>query len=106
MLSADGIETLITHLQLHNGAPGAALTANVVGSRVAASGKASGNNVVNLTGAWTGLPANQPFTHVSYWTAATNGVGLGNAQTPTVAPNDTTANAAGAVTITVAETLA
>lgn len=100
---ANLIETTITHLQLHNGAPGAGYTANVVtGGRVAASGKVAGNNAITLTGTWTGvLPANQTITHVSYWTASTAGTNYGGA---TISSGDTSANAAGDFVVNVTET--
>ena len=99
---ANLLETTVTHLQLHNGAPGAGYAANVVGTRVAASGKVSGNAAVTLTAAWTGLTANQAVTHVSYWTAATGGVNYGGSA---VSAGDTAANAAGALTVNVTENL-
>lgn len=102
-LRADGIEALITHLQLHNGAPGAGYTANVVGPRVAATGEVGGNNTITKVGGWSGLTANQPVTHVSYWTASSGGTCLGgNATTG----GDTAANAAGNYGASVTETLA
>lgn len=99
---ANLIETTITHLQLHNGAPGAAYTTNVVGSRVAATGKVAGNNLITLTGTWAGLTANQAVTHVSYWTAVTAGTNYGGAALS--GTGDLSANAAGDFVVNVTET--
>lgn len=98
---ANLIESTITHLQLHNGAPGAAGTSNVVGSRVAATGKVSGNNTITLAGSWTGLSANQTVTHVSYWTASTGGTFYGSVANSS---GDATANSAGEFSFTATET--
>lgn len=100
-LSADAVETAITHLQLHNGAPGAAGTTNTVGTRVAVTSKVAGNATITLAGAYTGLTANQAVTHVSYWTAITAGTFHGSA----ALSGDLSANAAGAYNVSVTETI-
>lgn len=98
---ANLIETTITHMQLHNGAPGAGYTTNVVGSRVAVTGKVAGNNTITLTGTWTAaLPANQAVTNASYWTASTAGTNYGG----TVLTGDLAANGAGDLVVNVTET--
>ncbi len=99
-VAADAVETAITHLQLHNGTPGGAGTTNVVGTRVAASGKVAANNTITLTGSFTGLTASQAVTHVSYWSASSGGTFYGSASLS----GDTAANAAGAYNVSVTET--
>lgn len=100
-LSADAVENAITHLQLHNGAPGAAGTTNTVGSRVAVTSKVAGNATITLAGAFTGLTANQAVTHVSYWTALTSGTFHGSG----ALTGDLAANSAGSINVSVTETI-
>ncbi len=98
---ANAIYAEITHLQLHNGAPGAGYTTNAVGTRVARGGSVDADGDITLTGSFTGLPASQPVTHVSYWTAATAGTNRGGAAITT---GDLSGNAAGEDSVTVVET--
>lgn len=100
-IGADAMEAAVTHLQLHNGAPGAGYTTNVVGTRVAVTGKVTGNQALTFAGAWTGLTANQAVTHVSYWSASTAGTNYGGSA---IGTGDTAANAAGEYNVTVTET--
>lgn len=97
----------ITHMQLHNGAPGGAGTANVVGTRTAtstatpASGSVDADGDITWVGmSWSGLAANQAITHITYWNASSAGVLQG---TTAVASGDTAANAAGVYTADVTE---
>lgn len=101
VIAANAVETAITHLQLHNGAPGAGYTSNVVGSRVAASGSVDADGDITLTGSWTGLTASQAWTHVSYWSASSGGTNYGGSA---AGSGDLSANAAGELTVTVTET--
>ena len=95
--AANAVDTAITHMQLHSGAPGAAGTTNVVGSRVAVNGSVDADGDITWTGiAFTGLNANQAVAHVSYWTASTAGTFYGSA----ALTGDTTANASGQYTVT------
>ena len=91
--AANAVNTATTHLGLHSGAPGAAGTSNVVGSRVAIGSKAvDADGDISWTNTnFTGLTANQSVTHVSYWTASSGGTFNGSS----ALTGDTTANAAG-----------
>lgn len=94
---ATAIKNAISHFQLHSGAPGAAGTTNVVGSRVASSGTVDADGDITWSSiAFTGLSANQPVAFVSYWSASTGGTFQGSA----ALTGDTTANAAGEYTVT------
>lgn len=90
----------IGFLQLHNGAPGAGYTSNVVGSRVAATGSIDADGDFTRAGSWTGLTANQTVTHVSYWSASSGGTNYGGV---TNGSGDSGANAAGAFNFTATE---
>jgi hypothetical protein len=92
----------ITHLQAHSAAPGAGYTANPIGARVPATGTVDAAGKITWANvAFTGLPASGPVWGVSYWTAATGGAARGGQPIDTTNPaNDTTANAAGAITFT------
>jgi hypothetical protein len=91
-------------IQLHNGDPGAAGTANRVG---AANGEAaatfaaaaSGSRALNADVDFTGLTADQVVTWISVWEGATF---LGKAE---ILAGDVAANAAGEYTVTTATTL-
>ena len=97
VIGANAIDTAITHFQLHSGAPGGAGTANVVGTRVAVNGTVDADgDIAWANAAFTGLTANQPVTHVSYWSASSAGTFLGSA----ALTGDTTANSAGEYTVT------
>jgi hypothetical protein len=97
VVGATAIKNAITHIQLHSGAPGAAGTSNVVGTRVASTGTVDGDGDITWTNvAFTGLAANQAVTHVSYWSASTAGTWYGS----TALTGDATANSAGEYTVT------
>ena len=100
---ATAIKNEVTHLQAHNGAPGAAGTANVVGTRAAAAGTVDADGDITWVANFTGLPSNGPVTHLSYWTAATNGATRGSVPT-NAATGDVAANFAGEFTGTAVET--
>lgn len=101
VLGANAIMNAITHVQAHSAAPGVAGTANVVGSRVAATAAAVDADAdITLTANFTGLNPNQPVTHVSYWSAANGGTCYGST---VLGDGDTSANAAGEFTASVAE---
>lgn len=97
VVGANAIDAAVTHMGLHSGAPGAAGTSNVVGTRVAVNGTVDGDGDISWTNvAFTGLTANQGVTHVSYWSASTAGTFYGSA----ALTGDATANSAGAYTVT------
>ena len=93
-------------IQLHNGDPGAAGTANRVGG---ANGEAAstydaatnGSRAVAADVDFTGLAADQPVTWVSHWDTS-GPTFLGKAEITT---GDVVANAAGEYTVTTAATL-
>lgn len=97
VLAANAIDTAITHMQLHSGAPGAAGTSNAVGSRVAVNGTVDGDGDISWSNvSFSGLTANQAVSYVSYWSASTSGTYYGSA----ALSGDSTANAAGEYTVT------
>jgi hypothetical protein len=97
VLTANAVDAAVTHAQLHNGAPGAAGTANAVGSRVAVNGTVDADGDITWSNvAFTGLTANQAVSHISLWSAATGGTFYGSA----ALAGDLAANAAGQITIT------
>lgn len=97
VVAANALDTAVTHMQLHSGAPGAAGTSNVVGSRVAVNGTVDGDGDITWSSvAFTGLTASQAVSHVSYWSASTSGTFYGSA----ALSGDTAANAAGEYTVT------
>jgi hypothetical protein len=111
----NAVSTAITHIQMHSGgaptAPGFATNAAPGVGRLALTSTGSSKTVdgdgdltivaVFPDGHFTGGTV---FTGVSYWGAATGGTALGGVVgAPT---GDTAANAAGAFTITVTETMA
>ncbi len=97
VLAANAVDGAITHMQLHSSAPGAAGTTGAVGTRVAVNGAVDADGDISWTNlAFTGLAANQPVSHVSYWSAATAGTFYGSA----ALSGDTAANAAGEYTVT------
>lgn len=105
VVAANAVDGVISHMQAHSGAPGAAGTTNAIGTRVAVNGTVDADGDITWTGvAFTGLPASTPFWGVTYWSAATGGTFYGQMQTTGGAGNDTTANAAGAITVNVTET--
>ena len=70
---ATAIAAEVTHLQLHNGDPGANNTGNVIGTRSAVTRTVDSDGDITWTAAFTGLPSNSPVTHITYWVGATNG---------------------------------
>jgi hypothetical protein len=67
-----------TYAQLHNGAPGAAGTANAAngGTRQPAgtfSAPAGGTTHNTAAINWTAVTANETYTHVTLWSASTGG---------------------------------
>lgn len=103
VVGANAIDTAITHFQLHSANPGATGATGAVGTRVAVNGTVDADGDITWTNtAFTGLPANQAVSHVSYW----NGAGTGTPATggtyygASLLSGDTAANAAGAYTVT------
>lgn len=82
----DAAASGITHVQLHDGAPGGAGTSNVAAgvdrAAVTGVGGASGGSDT-----WTcefAIPgAGGPFTHVSFWTASESGTFYGDGELAT-----------------------
>lgn len=101
VVGATAIKNAITHIQLHNGAHGAAYTTNAVGTRAGVAGTVDADGDITWSPAFTGLAANQAVTHVSYWTALTAGTNYGGAA---LGAGDTSANAAGEFSVTITET--
>lgn len=98
VLAANAIDGAIQYMQAHSGDPGAAGTANAIGSRVAVNGAVDADGDITWTNvAFTGLGAGVAVWGVSYWSAATAGTWYGNRQRDT---GDTTANSAGEYTFT------
>lgn len=101
VIAATALSNAITHAQAHSGAPGAAGTTNVVGSRVAVTGKSvDADGDITFTAAFTGLPANGPVPFITYWSASTAGTLYGQLANGS---GDANANAAGALTFTAVE---
>jgi hypothetical protein len=101
VVMANALNAVWTHLQLHNGAPGAGYTTNVVGTRAATTGNTvDADGDITKAGAFTGLTANQAVTHVSYWSASSGGTNYGG---QALGAGDTAANAAGQFNVTVVE---
>jgi hypothetical protein len=97
VVGANAIDGVISHMQLHSGARGAAGTTNVVGTRVAVNGTVDADGDITWTNtAFTGLTANQAVAEVSYWSASSGGTYYGGA----ALSGDTTANSAGEYTVT------
>lgn len=98
VLAANAVDTAITHMQLHSGAPGAAGTANVTTAlRVAVNGTVDADGDITWSNvAFTGVVANGAATHISLWSAATGGTCYG---TGALSGGDATANAAGEFTV-------
>lgn len=91
VLAANAIDGAITHMSLHSADPGGTGT-NAVGTRVAVSGAVDGDGDITWSNvAFAGLPANQPVSHVGYWSAVTGGTFYGSA----ALSGDLAANAAG-----------
>lgn len=101
VVAANAVDAAITHFQLHEGAPGAGGTSNVVGSRVAVNGTVDSDGDISWTAEFTGLDADQPVTHVTYWTASTSGTCHGATE---ITGGDGAANAAGVYTVNITET--
>lgn len=97
-VAANAIETAITHMQLHSGAPGVNGTANVttaarrpVDGTVDADGDITWSNIP-----FTGVASNGACTFVSYWNSLTGGTHYGSS----ALSGDTTANILGEYTVT------
>lgn len=97
---ANAIANEITHVQLHSAAPGADYTANATGPRFPVSRAVDAAGKITLTITGTGLPADGPVTHASYWTSLT---GTGN-RGGTALTGAQAANAAGQYNATLTET--
>ena len=96
----------VNQVQLHNGDPGAAGTANRVGSTdgeeaVTLASATGGERAVATAVNFTGLTASQSVTWVSFWNTS-GPVFIGKAE---VSAGDTAANAAGELTLTTATKL-
>jgi hypothetical protein len=99
IVGATAMRNVVTHFQLHSGAPGAAGTTNVT----TAARQPTGTGTIDADGdiTWgpvnfTGVAANGAVTHVTYWSAITGGTIYGQA----ALTGDATANAAGEYTVT------
>jgi hypothetical protein len=71
------------YVQLHLGDPGAAGTSNVAANttrQAATFGSAAATGAISNTVAieWTSVPNTETYTHVSCWTASSNGTFLGS----------------------------
>jgi hypothetical protein len=71
------------YVQLHTGDPGAAGTSNVAGNttrQAVTFGSAAATGAISNTAAveWTSVSTTETYTHVSFWTASTNGTFLGS----------------------------
>jgi hypothetical protein len=78
-------------VKLHLGDPGAAGTSNPAAEttrKQATFGAAASGGAVSNTVAleWTALPAQETFTHVSFWSASTAGTFLGSDDLSSSAP--------------------
>ena len=100
---ATAIANEVTHLQLHNGAPGTSNTANVIGTRATAGRSVDADGDITWTASFTGLPSNSPVTHITYWVGATGTVTRG-VTTTSAATGDVAANFAGEYNATAVET--
>ncbi len=98
VIAANAVDTAITHMQLHSGAPGGAGTSNVTtAARQAVNGTVDADGDISWASiAFTGVAANGSVTHVSYWSALTSGTYYGSS----ALTGDTTANSAGEYTVT------
>lgn len=97
VVAANAVDTAITHMGLHSGAPGGSGTSNVVGTRVAVNGTVDGDGDITWANvAFTGLTANQAVSYVSYWSASTSGTYYGSSSLT----GDSNANSAGEFTVT------
>ena len=96
-IGVNAMTAAATHLSLHSATPNAS-GSNEIGTRVAASwGSASNGDFPTLTNkAFTGLPASGPVAAVGFWSASSAGTFYGYLPIT----GDTTANAAGAFTVT------
>lgn len=106
VVMGNALDAVLTHAQLSNGDPGTSGTANAVGTRVATSATVDADGDLTFPDIpFTGLTANQAVTHVTFWTSAgtgspaTGGTCHVTMPIPAGAPNDATANAAGAYTV-------
>ncbi len=107
VVAANAIDAVITHVQLHSGAPGAAGTSNVVSTaRVAVNGSVDADGDLTIVGSWTGLSAGQTVGGISYWGSAGTGTPPtgGTCYGAGVPTGDLAANAAGEYTGTIVET--
>ena len=98
VVAANAVDTAITHMQLHSGAPGASGTSNVTSAaRVAVNGTVDGDGDITWSNiAFTGVAASGAVQYVSYWSASSGGTFYGSS----ALTGDTTANAAGEYTVT------
>ena len=100
--AADIIKTNAAFMQLHSGDPGTAGTANVVAGQTrqapqwtASSGQ--GNFGLSTPTSFSGLPANNPVSWVSFWSAVTGGVFRGRFP---ITVGDTVASPSGTYSVT------
>ena|SRR5215207_2111171 len=93
--AANELRSLVTHLQLHTGDPGASGTSNLTSAgrqAVTWSSPASdGDFGLSATITFTGVAASGTATYVSTWSASSGGTTYGNF----LLTGDTAANAAG-----------
>ena len=102
VIAATAVDTDITHFQLHSGAPGAGGASNRLGTRVAVNGAVDSDGDITWTNIpFSGLPANGPVTHVSYWNGAGTGTPAagGTYRGSSALTGDQQANAAGNYTV-------
>lgn len=73
----DDIRTQYPFMQLHTGAPGVNGTSNVAANntRKSVSFNAAANGATANSGAvlWASVPANEKYTHCTFWTLASGG---------------------------------
>lgn len=80
---ADYTQEADVYIQLHTGDPGSNGTANVATEntrQLATFGDAAESGAISNTDAitWTNLAATETLTHISLWSASTNGTFLGS----------------------------
>lgn len=98
---ANAIEAEITEVRLHSAAPDAGYTTNIIaGSALLVNGAVDADADITWTNlSWTGLAANQPVTHVSYWTGPAGATPAGANRGGGALTGDTAANSAGEFSI-------
>lgn len=98
-IGGEAIAAAMTHMQLHDGDPGGAGTANVItGGRFACDFSSTNGDLALVTPvAFTGMGAEVTVPFVTMWNASTSGTLIGTAG---YASGDEETNAAGEITVT------